>query len=107
MKRNYFKFMSIVLPDTSSNVLDTIGPFCGNENDVKTTTTIMLSMENLQQWFCRDDHFIVHRGFKDVLELLRSSGYILLMPSYLKQGETQHKCQTATKIDNAQKPDGL
>ena len=94
-KRNYLKFMSIVLPD--GYVLDTIGPFYGNENDAKITTKIMDSIENLQQWFCEDDHFIVDRGFRDVLELLRSSGYSPVMPSYLKQGETQHECQTANE----------
>lgn len=92
-KRNFIKFMSIVLPD--GYVLDTIGPFYGNENDAKITEAILQKIGNLSTWLEETDSFIVDRGFRDVLELLKSSGYEPHMPSYLQAGQSQHESVTA------------
>lgn len=86
-KRNYLKFMSIVLPD--GYVVDTIGPFYGNENDASITKQIMNSVHEIKLWLTDDDILIVDRGFRDVLGLLKSNGYEAKMPSYLPKGETQ------------------
>ena len=88
-KRNLVKFMSIVLPD--GYVLDTIGPFFGNENHAKITEAIILKVKELQTWLQETDNFIVDRGFRDVLDLLKSSGYEPHMLSYLKAGQSQHE----------------
>ena len=71
--------MSIVLPD--GYVLDTIGPFCGNENDAKITEIIFQKLNDFKSWLHKSDIFIVNRGFRDVLGLLKSSGYEPHMPS--------------------------
>ena len=92
-KRNLVKFMSIVFPN--GYVLDTIGPFFGNENDAKITEKILLKVGELKTWLEESDNFIVDRGFRDVLELLKSSGYEPYMPSYMKPGQSQHDTDTA------------
>lgn len=92
-KRNLVKFMSIVLPD--GYVLDTIGPFFGNENDAKITEAILNKVDELKTWVQETDNFIVDRGFRDVLDLLKSSGYEPRMPSYLKAGQSQHESPEA------------
>ena len=92
-KRNLVKFMSIVLPD--GYVLDTIGPFFGNENDAKITEAIIHKVTELKEWLQETDNFIVDRGFRAVLDLLKSSGYEPHMPSYLKAGQSQHECPEA------------
>ena len=88
-KRNLVKFMSVVFPD--GYVLDTIGPFYGTDNDAKITKKIIDTISDLRTWLNEEDIFIVDRGFRDVLELLESSGFESHMPSYLKQGQTQHE----------------
>ena len=80
--------MSVVFPD--GYVLDTIGPFFGNTNDAKITEAILEKVDSLRTWLEESDNFIVDRGFRDVLELLKSSGYEPFMPSYLKSGQSQH-----------------
>ena len=92
-KRNLVKLKSIVLPD--GYVLDTIGPFFGNENDAKITEAIIHKVTELKEWLQETDNFIVDRGFRDVLDLLKSSGYEPHMPSYLKAGQSQHECPEA------------
>ena len=92
-KRNLLKFMSIVFPD--GYVLDTVGPFFGNENDAKITKKIFLKVGELKTWLEEADNFIVDRGFRDVLELLKSSGYESYMPSYMKPGHSQHDTAAA------------
>ena len=94
-KRNLIKFMSVVFPD--GYVLDTIGPFFGNENDAKITEAILLKIGDLKTWLQETDNLIVDRGFRDVLDLLRSSGYEPHMPSYMKPGQSQHDTATANK----------
>ena len=66
-KRNLVKFMSIVFPD--GHVLDTVGPFFGNENGAKITEKILLKVADLKSWLEEADNFIVDRGFRDVVEL--------------------------------------
>ena len=56
-KRNLVKFMSIVFPN--GYVLDTIGPFFGNENDAKFTEKIFLKVGELKTWPEESDNFIV------------------------------------------------
>ena len=80
--------MSVVFPD--GYVLDTIGPFFGNTNDAKITEAILEKVDSLSTWLEESDNFIVDRGFRDVLELLKSSGYEPFMHSYLKSGQSQH-----------------
>ena len=92
-KRNLVKFMSVVFPD--GYVLDTVGPLFGTENDAKITEAILL--DELKTWLQWTDNFIVHRGFRDVLELLKSSGYEPHMPSYLKPGQSQHETSAANE----------
>ena len=87
-KRNLVKFMSVVFPD--GYVLDTIGPFFGNTNNAKITEAILEKVDSLRTWLEESDDFIVDRGFKDVLELLKSSVYEPFMPSYLKSSQPQH-----------------
>ena len=50
-KRNLVKFMSIVLPD--GYVLDTIGPFFDNEDNVKIAEAIILKVNELKLGFRR------------------------------------------------------
>ena len=85
--------MSIVLPD--GYVLDTIGPFYGNENDAKITEILIQKLDNFKSWLHESDIFIVERRFRDVLGLLKSSGYEPHMPSYLQSSESQHESFSA------------
>ena len=97
-KRNWVKFMSSVLPD--GYVLDIIGPFYDNENAAKSTETILNKVDELKTWLQETDNSNVDRGFKDVLYLLKSSGYEPRMPSYIKAGQSQH--ETPEGITNRQ-----
>lgn len=94
-KRNYLKFMSVVLPD--GYVVDSIGPFYGNENDASITKQILSSVDSVKRWLHDNDTIIVDRGFRDVLDLLESAGYKTEMPSFLPKGETQHSTLTANE----------
>ena len=82
-KSNYLKFMSVVLPD--GYVVDSIGPFYGNENDASITKQILSSVDSMKKWLHENDTIIVDRGFRDVLGLLESAGYKTEMPSFLSQ----------------------
>ena len=78
--------MSIVV-FPNSYVLGTIVPLSGNENDVKITE-IILNESKLKIWLEDSDNCIVDRGFRDVLDLLKTSGYKPYMPSYMKPGQS-------------------
>ena len=92
-KRNYLKFMSVVLPD--GYVLDTIGPYHGNVNDATITRLIMEKIEILKSWLEANDNMIVDRGFRDALDLLAKLGYDARMPSFLPTGKSQLDSSTA------------
>ena len=94
-KRNYLKFMSIVLPD--GYVVDSIGPFFGSDNDAKITKQILTTVDDIKQWLQENDVIIVDRGFRDVLQLLKSAGYDPKMPSYLPKGQTQLTTESANE----------
>ena len=65
-------------------------PFFGNTNDAKITEAILEKVDSLRTWIEESDILIVDRGFRDVLELMKSSGYEPFMHSYLKSGQSEH-----------------
>ena len=67
----------------------------GNENDAKITKIIIQKLDDFKSWLHESDIFIVDRGFRDVLGLLKSSGYEPHMPSYLQSNESQHESFSA------------
>ena len=56
-------------------ILDTIGPFFGNENDAKITENYLNAIGELKTWLEDSDNYryIVDRGLRDALDLLQTS----------------------------------
>ncbi|CAF1406262.1 unnamed protein product [Didymodactylos carnosus] len=92
-KRHLVKFMSLVLPD--GYVLDTIGPFYGNENDAKICEQILTTMDRLREWCNVNDVMIVDRGFRDILITFEELGFDSKMPAYLARNMKQHTAEEA------------
>jgi len=54
--------------------IDTIRLFYGNEHDSKIVKKIIYTVNQLTEWLSEDDNFIVDRGFRDILKMLKHSG---------------------------------
>ena len=80
--------MSIVHPD--SYVQDIIGPFEENLNDASIAKEILETNNALTTWLGGNGHFVIDRGFRDVVQIFQNLGYETHMPSFLKNGEKQH-----------------
>ena len=80
--------MSIVHPD--SYVQDIIGPFEGNLNDASIAKEILETNNALATWLGGNGHFVIDRGFRDVVQIFQNLGYETHMLSFLKNGEKQH-----------------
>ncbi|RWR98487.1 Vacuolar protein sorting-associated protein 13C-like protein, partial [Dinothrombium tinctorium] len=81
--RNLVKPMMIVAPD--GFIIEANGPFVGANNDA-SITQFMLNIEaDLFKLLIPGDFILVDRGFRDVVDPLKSKGYNVLMPHYLKQ----------------------
>ncbi|RWR98764.1 uncharacterized protein B4U79_02748 [Dinothrombium tinctorium] len=73
----------IVAPD--GFIIEANGPFVGANNDA-SITQFMLNIEaDLFKLLIPGDFILVDRGFRDVVDPLKSKGYNVLMPHYLKQ----------------------
>ncbi|CAF1166276.1 unnamed protein product [Didymodactylos carnosus] len=85
--------MSLVLPD--GYVLDTIGPFYGNENDAKICEQILTTMDRLREWCHVNDVMIVDCRFRDILTAFEELGFDSKMPAYPAQNMKQHTAEEA------------
>lgn len=98
--RNLVKPFLIVCCD--GHIIDVSGPYAARTSDAQIMNAI-LNNENdhgdgVFNWFFRnDDIFILDRGFRDVVETLRSHGYSVKMP------ETRHANETQLTTDQANK----
>ena len=87
--------MSLVFLD--GYVLDTIGPFRGNMNDVSITQHVLCTCNSLIGCCEDDDVMLVDRGFRDVIDIFRKIGYEPKMPAFLRKGQTQHTTEEANE----------
>ncbi|XP_058809857.1 uncharacterized protein LOC131675049 [Phymastichus coffea] len=66
---------------TNGFTVDVGGPFNANLNDAKILEELLNSPEGLNSVLEKGDYFILDRGFRDVVLLLTSMGYRVLMPA--------------------------
>lgn len=66
---------------TDGYVVDVLGPFNANENDAKILEKSLTENDQLKLILNKDDIFVLDRGFRDVIELLKKEGFQTLMPS--------------------------
>ena len=80
----------MVVTSTDGYFLTVLGPYLAKNNDA-TILNHMLStnVEDLKGWFQEDDVFVVDRGFRDSLDVLKELGIRAEMPRLLKKGEKQ------------------
>lgn len=68
-----------------------------DENDAKITDEFLTNISDFRTWLHDTDNFTVNRGFRDVLDLLKSLGIEHDMPSYLKASQSQQETSAANK----------
>ena len=80
----------MVVTSTDGYFLTVLGPYLAKNNDA-TILNHMLStnVEDLKGWFQEDDVFVVDRGFRDSLDVLKELGIRAEMPRLLSKGEKQ------------------
>ena len=86
-KRQYVKFMSIVLPD--SYVIDILGPFQGTMNDANITKEIIDINNSISTWLDDEGQMVMDRGFRDVVEVFEQLRYETHLPPFLKKHDVQ------------------
>jgi hypothetical protein len=89
--RNLAKFMMLV--STDDYIIDTIGPYLadGKNNDAKIMEDIFRkNVNDIEDFFENRDIFIVDRGFRDSIQLLKDNNFIPSMPSYIPNSQKQH-----------------
>lgn len=96
--RNLMKPFIIVSSD--GYIIDVMGP--GPYSAKTSDATILLNEFNeetkpLRQYFQEGDVFILDRGFRDAVPLLRSCNYFIHMPESLQASETQLSTLAANK----------
>ena len=97
-KRSLVKPMMIV--STSGYIVSVIGPYLadGKNNDAQILNHIIkTNTEEVRSWVKNDDIFVVDRGFRDSLPLLKEIGIKAEMPSFLQKGEKQFSTSDANK----------
>jgi len=83
---------------TTSYIVSVIGPYlCNSKNkDASILNTILNNnVEEIQNWLEADDVFVVYRGFKDSLGLLKEFGIQTEIPYFLKRNQNQFSVEEA------------
>ncbi|XP_053388533.1 uncharacterized protein LOC128551660 [Mercenaria mercenaria] len=109
-KSSYLKFQRktysvhkkrpLVKPMTSGYIVSVLGPYLANgkNNDANILNSILeQNVEEMKTWVRRGDVFVVDRGFKDSLGVLKDIGIEAKMPSFLEKGKTQHTTEDANE----------
>ena len=88
----------MMIVGTDGYIVNVLGPYFADSanNDASITRHVMkTNSDEINNWLEPNDVFIVDRGFRDVLEFLRSLGFQCEMPCYLQKGQSQHTVEEA------------
>lgn len=87
--RNLFKTMMIVAPD--GYIVNASGLYFsdGKNNDAKILEHMWRKVDNIITIFQQRDCLILDRGFRDVIEIIESSGVETVSPPFLKKDQKQ------------------
>ena len=66
---------------TTGRVLDMVGPFYANQNDVEIIKSLIEDPDDLCQVFNEGDKLFLDRGFRDAKDVLESKGFTVLIPA--------------------------
>ncbi|CAF4641659.1 unnamed protein product [Didymodactylos carnosus] len=83
----------MIIVATDGYIVSCIGPYMADfyNNDASITRHILLNNEEkILDWLCQNDCMIVDRGFRDALDLIKSFGYQVFMPSFLPRVQRQY-----------------
>lgn len=73
-------------------VVDVLGPYDGTVNDATILKHLLHQNNDLKALLEKEDVFVLDRGFRDVVEDLKKSGYKVLMPAF-KGNKPQLSCE--------------
>lgn len=91
-KRNFVKIMMVVTCD--GTIIYALGPYKALDNDAKIMKSILEDTDAFDH-LENGDIFIVDRGFRDCVPLLRSKGFDVKMPGLVQRSETKTQLSTA------------
>ncbi|CAF1214590.1 unnamed protein product [Didymodactylos carnosus] len=83
----------MIIVATDGYIVSCIGPYMVDfyNNDASITRHILLNNEEkILDWLCQNDCMIFDRGFRDALDLIKSFGYQVFMPSFLPRVQRQY-----------------
>jgi hypothetical protein len=89
--RPLIKPMMIVATD--GYIVSAIGPYYADwrNNDANITNHLLrTNQEDILNWLRAGDTFEVDRGFRDILDFVRSLGFNIYMPSFLSKSEKKY-----------------
>lgn len=91
-KRNFVKIMMVVTCD--GLIVYALGPYSTLDNDAKIMKSIFENTDAFDH-LQRGDIFILDRGFRDCVGLLRNKGFDVKMPGLVQRSETKSQLSTA------------
>lgn len=77
-------------------IIDVFGPYNSNDSDSKILNNLMKN-DSFVSFFRPGDVFLVDRGFRDSIDLLRDKLFVPLMPEFILRGQSQLSCSQANK----------
>jgi len=88
----------MMIVSTDGHIIEVIGPYLadGKNNDAGITKDILENTTCAENWFAKEDIFVVDRGFRDSLEYLKEEDYVTKMPAFQKN-RSQHSTQEANE----------
>ena len=92
---NLCKPFTIVTSD--GYIVDFFGPFLATANDAKIMKSILTTEHDFLSLLRKNDSFIVDRGFRDCIDFVKSLGFSIEMPTFIKKGEKQLSSLEANK----------
>ena len=94
--RNLVKFMMLVATD--GYIIDAIGPYLANgkNNDANITIDMFEKSSEIQNWFEKDDIFVVDRGFRDCSSYLKKKKFKIAAPVFYNK-KKQHSTKEANE----------
>lgn len=66
---------------TDGHIVDMLGPYDANMNDAQIMIHILTDPNGLCKLLQPGDIFVLDRGFRDVVDLIKSKGYRVMMPA--------------------------
>ncbi|XP_075589844.1 uncharacterized protein LOC142597771 [Dermatophagoides farinae] len=82
---------------TDGFILDVSGPFNAKMNDAQILDFLLQETNGLSTILRPGDIFVLDRGFRDVVPVLKKKGYKVLMPAFKDKGRTQLTCQQSNE----------